>query len=366
MSREVKTLGGKNVKSLKRAVAAEGDIGFIYKANIWLRSALRVLVQVQEGFARDEKELYRLVKSVDWENIFAVDKSFAIDVTLYASQFHNSLFLAQKAKDAIADRFRERTGKRPSVNLKQPEVRINVHISNKRCQISLDSSGDSLHKRRYRRSVDVAPINEVLAAGIILLSDWDGQSSLVDPMCGSGTFLIEAAMIAYNIPPNVFREDFCFKHWRNYDAELFQLIFDKSLEKERSFNGEIIGMDVDRRALQKAKNNIERALMQDQIKLLQADLTDLPSELNLPDKGTVVVNPPYDKKIPAAVEELYLEMSNSFKDHFQGYSVWVFSASETGLKNIHLKASRKFTLKNAQLPSWLVGYPIYQPKPENQ
>jgi len=361
LAREIKALGGRQVRERKRAVSCMGDLGFVYKANLWLRTALRVLVTLEETKIRNEKELYKKVLALPWEDLFEVHKSIAIDATVFSRQFKNSLFVAQRTKDAIADRFREKTnGQRPNVNTTQPDIRINIHLNQERLTISLDSSGESLHKRNYRQRVDRAPINEVLAAGLIALSGWDKKSDFVDPMCGSGTLLIEAAFMAYNLPPNVFRKSFCFRNWRNFDDELFNLIFEKSLEKETTFNGKIIGFDSDRRVLSKARQNIRRALMQDQIEVYEADLTQFDQQEVLPPQGTAIFNPPYDVKLSANVEELYYQISNSLKDNFKGYNVWVFSASAEGLKKIHLKADTKIPLMNAKLESWLVGYTIFK------
>lgn len=359
LAREVKLLGGRNVKEIKRGVTATGDIGFVYKANLWLRTALRILVTIDNFKIRDEDSLYKQLKKIAWEELFDVNKSMVIDATVFSHSFKNSLFIAQRSKDAIADRFRETVNERPSVNTREPDVRINVHISGNNCAVSLDSSGDSLHKRNYRQHTDRAPLNEVLAAGLLELSGWDKKSSFVDPMCGSGTILIEAAMMAYNIPPNVFRKNFCFRNWKAFDQELFGLIFDKSLEKEEDFKGQIVGFDIDERVLSKANQNIRRALMQDQIEVHEADFTAFDKKELLPARGTAVFNPPYDIKLEADIPELYKSIGNTLKDHFSGYSAWIFSASEEGLKSIHMKARKKYKLMNAKLDAWLVGFEIF-------
>lgn len=359
LAREVKMLGGRNVKEMKRAVSATGDLGFVYKANLWLRTAVRIMVVLDNFKIRDENELYKKLKKMPWVDMFDVSKSIVIDATVFSPHYTNSLFIAQRSKDAVADHFREKVNSRPSVSTREPDIRINVHITGNNCTVSLDSSGDSLHKRNYRQRVESAPLNEILAAGLLELSGWDKKSSLIDPMCGSGTILIEAAMMAYNIPPNVFRKNFCFKHWQNYQPDLFELIFDKSLEKEQTFSGRIIGFDKSQAALSKAAQNVEAALMDEQIELYQADFTAFDQKDKLPTTGTIVFNPPYNIKMEADIPELYKSIGNALKDHFSGYKAWVFSASQEGLKSIHMKAAKKYKLMNAKLDAWLVGFDIF-------
>lgn len=360
LAREIRHLGGREVKTTKRAVLCEGDLGFVYKANLWLRTALRVLVQIDRFQVRDENDLYRKLKRIAWEDLFEVNRTFVVDATVYSDRFRNSLFIAQKTKDALVDRFRDQLGKRPSVQLKDPEVRINIHIQQQWCTISLDSSGQSLHLRNYRTAVDKAPLNEVLAAGILALSNWDPQLPLIDPMCGSGTFLLEAALRAQNVPANVFRKEFSFMHWKNYEAELFQLIFDKSLEKEEAIKVPLLGFDADGKVLMKARRNARSALMEEHLKFKMRDFLDLEADLDLPSQGVLIMNPPYDLKLEADIPKLYRGIGDSLKKHFSGYTAWIFTASEEGIKNIGLKASQKIKLKNAKLDSWLLRYDLYE------
>lgn len=359
LARELKELGGRQVKPLKRAVQVRGDLGFVYKCNIWLRTALRVLVQLDTSTVRNESELYRVVKRLPWEQLFDLKRSIAIDATVYSPHFQHSLYVAQKSKDAIADRFRDKTGQRPNVDLRQPDIRINIHISSKQCTVSLDSSGDSLHKRNYRHERHHAPINEVLAAGILKLAGWDGQTSFLDPFCGSGTFLTEAALIAYQIPPGVFRKTFSFQNWADFDGALFDKILQSSLEKERDFEHRIIGMDRSNSSLLKSRANATTALLEDRIELHKADFTKYNGELELPSTGLIVANPPYDIKLEAEVEQLYKEIGDGLKQQFAGYQAWIFTASPEGAKNIGLKAQEKIPLKNAQLDSQLLHFPLY-------
>ncbi len=357
LSREIKLLGGTEVEAVKRGVRFKGDLGFLYKSNLWLRTALRILVPISQFKVRNENELYKKVKAIAWEDIFRHSQTFLIDATVFSEKFTNSLFIAQKCKDAIVDRFREKSGLRPSVHTREPDIRINIHISRENVIISLDSSGESLHKRGYRSRVDRAPIGEVLAAGIISLTGWDKKTNLIDPMCGSGTFLIEAALMAYNIPPNVFRKNFCFRHWKNYDQDLFTLIFDKALEKEEAFSAKIIGYDKDEAVMRKARKNLRNALMQEQIEINQADFLNF--DQDLPATGTLLFNPPYGIKIEANIPQLYQSIGNTLKRQFPGYTAWIFTSSQEGIKNIGLKPSKKIKLYNGKLECWLLRYDLY-------
>lgn len=360
LAKELKALGGRNVKKAKRAVTFEGDIGFLYKATLWCRTAVRILVPISRFKIRSEEDLYRKVRGIDWENYFDADKTIVVDTTIFSKRFTHSLFIAQKTKDAIADRFREKTNKRPSVSTEDADIRINVHISNHNVTVSLDGSGESLHKRAYRSSADIAPVSEVLAAGILQLAGWKGDQDFIDPMCGSGTFLIEAALIAYNIPPNIFRKEYAFKHWKNYDSQLFGLIFDKALEKERDFHHHIRGFDKESRVVMKARRNVRNALMKEQIKIDKADFMTLEKPEDLGEKGIILFNPPYGVKMEADIPELYKGIGDTLKNSFQGYTAWIFTSSQEGIKNVGLKPSKKIPLLNGKLESLLVRYDLYE------
>ncbi len=360
LAREVKHLGGRNVKILKRAVAFEGDLGFVYKANLWLRTALRILVEIDRFKARNENEIYKKVKSFPWEKHFDVDKTIVVDATVFAPQYPNSLFIAQKIKDGIADRFREKTGRRPNVDTRNADIRINAHLSNENITISLDSSGDSLHKRGYRHLTDRAPLSEVLAAGIIQLTGWEGHSSLIDPMCGSGTFLIESALLARNIPPNVFRKEFSFKNWSNFDEKLYDLIFEKALEKEKEFTHQILGFDQNFTAISKAKENSKTALLEEDITVEYADFMHFTQTKEIPKNAMLLFNPPYGKKMEADIPALYKGIGDTLKNKLAGHTAWIFTASKEGLKNVGLKPSKKIQLYNGKLESWLMKYEMWE------
>ncbi len=366
LAREVRQLGGREIKEVRRGVSCKGDLGFVYKCNLWLRTAIRVLVQLDSFQVRDEQNLYKRIKEMPWENYFAVNNTLAIDATVFSDRFRNSLFIAQKSKDAIVDRFREREGKRPSVELREPDIRINVHIQKHICTVSLDSSGDSLHKRGYRVEVDKAPLNEVLAAGILALMDWQGKGPLMDPMCGSGTFLTEAALYASNVPVNVFRKKYSFQHWLDFDQKLFDTIFEAALAKENANLPEIRGFDIDLMVLAKSRRNIKNALMEEVIKVQKRNFLNWPEEETVTPGTTVVMNPPYDMKIEADIPELYKGIGDSLKRHFSGCTAWVFTASAEGLKHLGLKPTKKIALKNGKLDSWLVRYDLYEGSKKNQ
>ena len=259
LAREIRNLGCANVTEGIRSVTFEGDTGFMYKANLCLRTAIKIIKPIHTFSVRNEDELYKKIYAMEWSEFLSVDTTFAIDTTVNSDNFTHSLYVSQKVKDAIVDKFRDMDGSRPDVDVKTPDLRINVHINDKFCTVSLDSSGRSLHHRGYRTATNIAPINEVLAAGLLLLSGWDGQCDFLDPMCGSGTILTEAAMIACNIPVNINRKGFAFEKWHDFDQDLYDKIVQVSLNKAREFHHKIVGYDKAPSAVRKAQDNIENA-----------------------------------------------------------------------------------------------------------
>ncbi|MFT4833178.1 MAG: putative N6-adenine-specific DNA methylase, partial [Psychroserpens sp.] len=243
LAKELRNLGASNVEEGVRNVSFVGDTGFMYKANLCLRTAIKIVKPVHSFSVVDENDLYKKIYQMDWSEYLSADTTFAIDTTINSENFTHSLYVSQKVKDAIVDKFRDTDGRRPDVDIKFPDVRLNIHIQKEHCNVSLDTSGRSLHQRGYRTATNIAPINEVLAAGLLLLSGWDGQCDFLDPMCGSGTFLTEAAMIACNIPANINRKEFAFEKWSDFDKDLFEKIVDSSLNKTREFHFKIIGYD---------------------------------------------------------------------------------------------------------------------------
>ena len=290
--KELKQLGAQDVKAGVRNVSFVGDKGFMYKANLGLRTAIKILKPIKTFRVSNEDDLYKQVYNIKWEKYLKATGSLAIDATVHSKHFTHSKFIALKTKDAIVDRFRDNGGVRPNVDLRFPDLKINVHIDRSVCTISLDSSGESLHRRGYKLATNIAPINEVLAAGLIMLSGWDGQSDFMDPMCGSGTMLAEAAMIACNIPPNLMRKEFAFERWEDWDVDLFEKIEESLLKKTRDFHHKIIGYDKSPSAVHKAKENIKNAHLDEFITIKHEDFfkTQRPGGEQ---KLHMVFNPPY-------------------------------------------------------------------------
>ena len=358
LARELRNLGAGHVKEGVRNVSFEGDSGFMYKANLCLRTAIKILKPIASFYVRDEKDLYHKIYAMDWDEYLDTSSTFAIDAIVNSDIFTHSLYISQKVKDAIADNFRDRSGKRPSVNLEAPDLSISIHIHRNQCTVSLDSSGNSLHHRGYRTATNIAPINEVLAAGMLLHSGWDGRTDFLDPLCGSGTLLIEAAMIACNIPANINREHFAFQSWKDYDEELFDKIRQASLNRSREFHHKIVGYDKAPSALNKAKDNIENAGLTDYIELEQNNFfrstkfNDGPLHL--------VTNPPYGERLVIDVETFYGNIGDTLKQRYPGTKAWLITANLEALKYVGLRTTRKIKLFNGRLESKLVCYEMYQ------
>ena len=342
---EIKALGGESVLVERRAVSFVGDQEMMYKANFHLRTAIKILKPIAEFEVTNRDELYDHAKEIPWTNYLALGKSFAIDATVQSEMFVNSMFASLRVKDAIADQFREATGKRPSVNSDDPDIRINVHLMNNHCTLSLDSSSDSLHKRGYRIGQGEAPINEVLAAGMIMLTGWHGEKDFFDPMCGSGTLLIEAAMIAKGIPPGMYRKSFGFEQWPDFNEKLFAEIYNGEYEKE--FEGKIYGSDISPMDIALAKANVKNASLSKVIELQVQDfINSEPPFAN----GIIITNPPYGERMkPQSITELYASVGNTLKNKFAGFEAWIITSSEDGLKSIGLKPAKKIDLYNGAL-----------------
>lgn len=354
---ELIALGAQDVKTLKRAVSFSGDIKLLYETNLWCRTALRILKPLYSFPAEITEELYKNIYDYRWENIFSVDNTFAIDSVVNDSSFTHSHFVSQKVKDAIADRFRSINGTRPTVNIENPDIRINIHIYKDQCDVSLDSSGESLHKRGYRVAVGLAPLNEVLAAGLIMLSGWNGQTNFADPMCGSGTILIEAALIAQNIPPGSFKKSFSFMNCKDYDAELWQKVKRQATEKQKLINCYISGSDISARAIRNTRGNMITANLQKVISLQVASFEDF----NPPEGGGVMlINPPYGERLQEDdIVAFYKNIGNSLKKKYNGYEAWIISSDINALKFIGLKPTRKITIFNGPLECRFMKFSIY-------
>lgn len=358
LEKELRALGASKTEIGVRNVSFEGDNGFMYKANLNLRTAIKIIKPIYEFRVRDEQDLYKQMYSLALDHYLDVDQSFAIDTTLATDLFSHSLFVSQKAKDAVVDKFRNKTGRRPSVDLKNPDIKFNLHIQRNHCTLSLDSSGSSLHHRGYRTATNIAPINEVLAAGILLLSGWDGRGHFLDPMCGSGTFLIEAAMIACNIPANINRKGFAFEKWNDFDEELYNKIVEVSLSKVKDFHYSITGYDKAPSAVRKAIDNVENANLAEYINIEQESFFD--SKKNTKGPLHMVFNPPYGERLSIDMEEFYSKIGDTLKQSYPGTQAWMISSNLVALKHVGLRASRKIKLFNSQLESRLVRYDMYE------
>ena len=358
LAKELRNLGAGHVEEGVRNVTFEGDTGFMYKANLCLRTALKVYKPIKTFQVFNEKDLYRHIYELDWPSIFDVEKTFAIDSIANTEVFDNSMFVSLKAKDAIVDKFRAVVHDRPNVKTQDPDIRINIHIYKNTCTVSLDSSGNSLHQRGYRILTNIAPINEVLAAGLLLKSGWDGQTDFLDPMCGSGTFLVEAAMIACHIPANINRESYAFMQWKDYDAELHQKIVDASLKKVREFHHKIIGYDKAPSAVRKTQENVDHANLSDYISVERKDFfrTEKPVEGKL----HMVFNPPYGERLPIEMEEFYGRIGDTLKQNYPGTEAWLITSNLEALKHVGLKTSKKIKAFNGKLEARLVKYDIYE------
>tara|TARA_B100001250_G_scaffold363261_1_gene342509 strand:- start:3226 stop:4377 length:1152 start_codon:yes stop_codon:yes gene_type:complete len=356
LAKELREMGAQDVKPMNRAVSFKGDKGFMYKANLNARTALRILKPIAHFQAHNEKELYTKLCEIDWIEIFNLQETFATHATTHSEKFTHSKYASLVMKDAIADTFRKKFGKRPNVDPENPDISINLHISKHTCTVSLDSSGESLHKRGYKLDAVTAPMNEVLAAGLILLSDWNKTSNFHDPMCGSGTLLIEAALIAYNIPANIFRERFGFESWRDFDKDLWEIIKEASLDKEKNYNGKITGSDNFQKAVRISRANIDNALMHNNIKVKNLDFFE--TEIN---SGTFVIfNPPYGERIDLGVNDFYEKVGTTLKHNYQGCTIWLISSDIDNMKLIGLKPNRKITVMNGEFKCSFRKFEVYK------
>lgn len=359
LANELRDLGAQHTEILNRAVKIEGDQKMLYKVNYQARTAIRVLVPIMTFNYQNEEQFYRRIKSYDWSKHLTYRGTLAIDGFSASDRMTHSKYLALKAKDAIVDQFRDKYGDRPNINIIFPTLKLNVHINHLHlCTVSLDSSAESLHKRKYRVVNTEAPISEALAAGMILLSGWDRQSDFIDPMCGSGTIPIEAAMIAYNIPVQKTRKTFGFFKWPDFDQKLWDEVKKEAEENQFDFQYKIYASDKDFRAIGAARHNIEEAGLTDIIELSRAKFEKNPAPA---DKGIVMMNPPYDERLQVKeVEQLYKFIGDVLKNHYTGYEAWIISSNMDAMKRIGLHACKKFSLFNGPLPCKFQKYELYQ------
>ena len=359
LATELVNIGANNVQLQRRAVSFTGDMSLMYKANLYLRTASRILKPILTFDASNPDEVYEQVKKITWSDYLTVDGTFAVDSTVFSDEFRHTKFVAYRVKDAIADWFTEKYDKRPSVRLDKPQLMINIHIAENRCTLSLDSSGESLHKRGYRVAQTEAPLNEALAAGMILMTGWKGESDFIDPMCGSGTLLMEAALIALNIPPGIYRSSFAFEKWNDFDDELFDTLYNDD-SYERPFNFKIYGSDNSPRAIKIAEQNVKSTGLS---KYIQLDVTPV-QKLEAPsEKCIMVTNPPYGERITSDdIYGLYASLGTTVKHKFAGNSAWVISSHEECLDKIGLKPSERIRLLNGALDCWYCRYDIFAGK----
>ena len=374
LAKELIELGANDVQLERRAVSFRGDKALLYRANLCLRTASRILVPIVEATLTPKKKniapedlLYEAVKRVEWSRYISVENTFAIDATVYSDTFRNSRFVTYRVKDAIADYWMEHADKRPSVAVEAPDILINVHIAKEHLTLSLDSSGESLHKRGYRVANTEAPINEALAAGMLLMAGWKGKSDFYDPMCGSGTLLIEAALIARNIAPGVFRQAFAFEKWPDFDAELWSDIYNDD-SQEHEFTHKIYGSDASFYAIQQAAKNIKSAGVQKdvelkQIRMEEIKISNLQSSISNP-SPLVMLNPPYGERLRSnkEMEDLYSAIGSTLKHQFAGATAWIISSNDAAMKCIGLKPSRKVRLLNGELDCQFNRYDLFQGK----
>jgi len=364
LANELTNLGAPDVKIITRAVSFGGDTRMLYEANLWCRTALRILKPLFSFTVKSNDDLYKNIYEYPWETVFTVDHTFSIDSVINESAFTHSHFVSQKVKDAVVDKFRSKYNTRPSVDTENPDIRINIHIYKEGCDVSLDSSGESLHKRGYRVSSGLAPLSEVLAAGLIMHTGWKGDTALVDAMCGSGTILIEAALIAQNIAPGSFRKSFSFMKWKDFDLELWEKIKLEAIEKQKPINCRISGSDMEARAIRNTRGNVIAAGMQKVIGLQVATF----DEFSPPEEGGIlIINPPYGERMEQTdIISFYKTIGDALKKNYNGYDAWIISSDLNAMKFIGLKPSRKIPVFNGQLECRFMKFGIYKGSKKDQ
>lgn len=357
LAKELQQLGGQNITVFKRGVSVVGDLGFLYKANLCLHTALKVLVPLTSFKANDETALYDAVRSIAWEKFISNEDRLMVESVINSDNFSHSLFVSQKIKDAVVDRFRDKTGARPDVDLLRPTFKIYAHIYKNEVNLLLDSSGEPLYKRGYRSDINEAPIKEVLAAGMIKLAGWERHQLLVDGMCGSGTIAIEAALWALNIPPGYYRNDFTCMLWRNFDENLYETIFESAISRIKEDPVQIIANEINAFTLKKAGQNIKNAKVEDAVSTQLGSFFDFQPPRKA---GVVILNPPYGERMPVEeIETLYKEIGNKLKKDFGGYNAWIITSSPEAIKSVGLRPTRKLPLYNGSLECRYLKYELY-------
>lgn len=359
LAKELTQLGTNEVQIGRRMVSFMGDKEMMYRANFQLHTAIRILKPIKHFKALSADDVYREVQKIDWSEFIGLDKTFAVDSVVFSEEFRHSKFVAYKVKDAIVDQFREKTGKRPNISVANPDIRLNIHIAEDKCTLSLDSSGESLHRRGYRQESVEAPLNEVLAAGMILMTGWQGETDFIDPMCGSGTLLVEAALIAHNMAPGLFRKEYAFEKWPDFDSDLFDRIYNDD-SSEREFTHHIYGYDVDIKAVNTARLNVRAAGLVNDITVEEADFKNFtqPKE-----KSIIVTNPPYGERISTPdLLGTYKMIGERLKHQFLNNDAWILSYREECFDQIGLKPSIKIPVYNGSLECEFRKYQIFDGK----
>lgn len=359
LAKELTQMGANDVEIGRRMVSFTGDKEMMYRANFQLHTAIRILKPIRHFRAKSADDVYEEIKKIDWTEFLGTDKTFTVDSVVFSEEFRHSKFVSYKVKDAIVDQFREKTGKRPNISVANPDIRLNMHIAEDKCTLSLDSSGESLHRRGYRQESVEAPLNEVLAAGMILLSGWQADTDFIDPMCGSGTLLIEAALIAKNMAPGLFRKEFAFEKWPDFDADLFDEIYNDE-SQEREFNHKIYGYDIDMKAVNTARMNVKAAGLSDIITVEQQDFKNFTQPAN---KSIMISNPPYGERISTPdLLGTYKMIGERLKHQFKGNDAWILSYREECFDQIGLKPSIKIPLYNGSLECEFRKYQMFDGK----
>ena len=359
LAKELTQLGANNVQIGRRMVSFTGDKEMMYRANFQLHTAIRILKPIRHFKAKSADDVYEEIKKIDWTQYLGQEKTFAVDSVVFSEEFRHSKFVSYKVKDASVDFLREKTGKRPNISVANPDIRLNMHIAEDHCTLSLDSSGESLHRRGYRQESVEAPLNEVLAAGMILLSGWQGDTDFIDPMCGSGTLPIEAALIAKNMAPGLFRKEYAFEKWPDFDADLFDEIYNDE-SQEREFKHHIYGYDIDIKAVNTARLNVKAAGLTSVITIEQQDFKDFMQPKN---KSIMITNPPYGERISTPdLLGTYRMIGERLKHQFKGNDAWILSYREECFEQIGLKPSIKIPLYNGSLECEFRRYQMFDGK----
>ena len=364
LAKELTQIGANNVQIGRRMVSFTGDKEMMYRANFSLHTAIKILKPISRFKAQSADDVYEGIKKIDWTTYLNSNSTFAVDAVVFSEEFRHSKFVSYKVKDAIVDQFREKTGNRPNISVANPDLRLHIHIADiapgkSECTLCLDSSGESLHRRGYRQESVEAPLNEVLAAGMILMTGWKGETDFIDPMCGSGTLLVEAALIAHNMAPGIFRKEYAFEKWPDFDAELFDKIYNDD-SKEREFKHHIYGYDIDIKAVNTARLNVKAAGLTADITVEQQDFKDFqqPKE-----KAILVSNPPYGERISTPdLLGTYRMIGERLKHQFTGGEAWILSYREECFEQIGLKPSVKIPLYNGSLECEFRKYQMFDGK----